>query len=267
VGYALAADPVLAAAIRTPSDGLVEGDVRIPVDDAAGTIAAYYARPEGAAASPVVLVIHEIFGVHEYIRDVCRRLAHEGYFAVAPDLFQRQGDVSKLSTVREIIDRVVRKVPDAQVLRDLDATLAWARSREADPELAFTLGFCWGGRIVWLVAAHRPDLTAGAAFYGRLEGERDDLHPRQPIDLAAGKMSPVVGLYGGEDPGIPLEQVWNMRKKLAEAEQISEILIFPTASHGFHADYRSSYRELPAREAWRRTLAWYERFTRDAAEG
>lgn len=260
-GYALAAGPAKASAIQTSSDGLVAGDVRIPVAD--GYLSAYRALPEGSQRPPVVLVIHEIFGVHEYIRDVCRRLAHEGYFAIAPDLFQRQGDVSKLDSVREVIDQVVNKVPDAQVLSDLDATLAWVRAQDAHPERAYTLGFCWGGRIVWLYASHRPELTGGAAFYGRLEGEKSDLKPRYPIDLASGKLAPVVGLQGGADRGIPLESVYSMRKKLVEAGQKSEILIFPTAPHGFHADYRASYRELSAREAWRRTLEWYERFWRE----
>ena len=261
VGYALAAGPAKASAIQTSSDGLVAGDVRIPVDD--GYVSAYRALPEGSQQPPVVLVIHEIFGVHEYIRDVCRRLAHEGYFAIAPDLFQRQGDVSKLESVREVIDQVVNKVPDEQVLSDLDATLAWVRAQHAHPERAYSLGFCWGGRIVWLYAGHRPELTGGAAFYGRLEGETSDLKPRHPIDLASGRLAPVVGFHGGADQGIPLASVDSMRKKLAEAGQKSAILIFPTAPHGFHADYRASYRELPAREAWRRTFEWYERFWRE----
>ncbi len=260
-GYALAAGPAKASAIQTSSDGLVVGDVRIPVDG--GYVSAYRALPKGSQQPPVVLVIHEIFGVHEYIRDVCRRLAHQGYFAIAPDLFQRQGDVSKLESVREVIDQVVNQVPDRQVLSDLDATLAWVRAQHAHPERAHTLGFCWGGRIVWLYAGHRPELTGGAAFYGRLEGEKSDLKPLYPIDLASGKLAPVLAVHGGADRGIPLESINSMRKKLAEARQKSAILIFPSAPHGFHADYRASYRELPAREAWRRALEWYERSWRE----
>jgi carboxymethylenebutenolidase len=256
-GYALAAGPVSAEAITTDTDGLVVGKVEIPQAD--GPLPAYRAQPATGASFPVVIVVHEIFGVHEYIRDVCRRLAKEGFLAVAPELYRRQGDVSQLESIQDILDRVVTRVPDAQVLGDLDATLAWTRRNGGDAERAAITGFCWGGRIVWLYAAHNPELKAGVAWYGRLVGAVGDATPRHPIDLAEAELAPVLGLYGGADHGIPLETVFRMRKKLAEAERESEIMIFPTAPHGFHADYRESYRPLAAREAWRRMLAWFRR--------
>ncbi len=260
-GYAVAAGPVAAEAIHTSSDGLEAGWVEIPAGDR--TIRGYRARPEGQAPLPVVLVVHEIFGVHEYIQDVTRRLAKQGYLAVAPDLYQRQGDPSGLETIDAVIREVVAKVPDAQVMKDLDATLAWARQNGGDAERAAVTGFCWGGRIVWLYAVHRPELTAGVAWYGRLTGDPRELTPRHPVDLVGERMAPVLGLYGGADQGIPLETVFEMRRKLAaltdEAPVRSEIMIFPSAPHGFHADYRPSYRSLAAGEAWRRMLEWFER--------
>jgi carboxymethylenebutenolidase len=255
-GYALAAGPVSARAIQTGSEGLVAGEVRL---DAAGTeITAYRAHPAAGDPAPVVIVVHEIFGVHEYIRDVCRRLAREGYFAVAPDLYQRQGDVSRLDSIDEVIEKVVKRVPDAQVMADLDATLAWAGGIEAaDASRAAITGFCWGGRVVWLYAATSPDIRAGAAWYGRLVGAERAETPKHPIDLVGSLRAPVLGLYGARDGGIPLENVDAMRARIAEAEQSSEIIVFPGAPHGFHADYRSSYRELAAAEGWRRMLEWF----------
>ncbi|MDJ0847679.1 MAG: dienelactone hydrolase family protein [Myxococcota bacterium] len=260
-GYALAAGPVSAEAIQTDAEGLEAGMVEVPAADR--TIRAYRARPTGPSPLSVVLVVHEIFGLHEYIRDVCRRLAKQGYLAVAPDLYQRQGDPSGLASIDAVIREVVAKVPDAQVMKDLDATLAWARQNGGHAKLAAVTGFCWGGRIVWLYAAHRPELTAGVAWYGRLTGDPRELTPRHPIDLVGERMAPVLGLYGGADRGIPLETVFEMRRKLAErtdeARFRSEIMIFPNAPHGFHADYRPSYRSLAAAEAWRRMLEWFER--------
>jgi len=255
-GYALAAGPVLAEAIHTDEEGLEAGTVSIPVQD--GSLSAYVAAPAGAKGAPVVLVVHEIFGVHEYIRDVCRRLAKAGYFAVAPDLYQRQGDVSKLADAGAILSQVVSRVPDDQVSSDLDATLAWAATDDrADAARAAITGFCWGGRIVWLYCVHRPELKAGAAWYGRLTGEKRAATPTQPLDLASAKQAPVLGLYGTEDAGIPLESVETMQRELAAAGQASEIVLFPGAPHGFHADYRASYRSLAAMEGWRRMLEWF----------
>jgi carboxymethylenebutenolidase len=256
-GYALAARPVSAQAILTDSEGLVAGPVEIPGKDA--PLPAYRARPDSEGDFPVVLVVHEIFGVHEYIRDVCRRLAKQGFLAVAPDLYWRQGDVSEIGSIQEIIERVVRKVPDSQVLSDLDAALDWAHRHQGAGGPAGVTGFCWGGRIVWLYAALRGNGVVGAAWYGRLDGGAREQTPRHPIDLAGEELGPVLGLYGGADPGIPLDTVFAMRKELAESNPRSEILIFPEAPHGFHADYRPSYRREDAREAWGRMLEWFRR--------
>jgi carboxymethylenebutenolidase len=256
-GYALAARPVRAEAIRTDAAGLVAGPVEIPTADR--SISAYRARPQGAGPFPVVLVVHEIFGVHEYIRDVCRRLAHAGFLALAPDLYARQGDPTRLASVDAIVAEIVGRVPDAQVMSDLDAAAAWAATDGGDPRRLLVTGFCWGGRIVWLYAAHRPDLAAGAAWYGRLTGPTRPETPEQPLDVADRRLAPVLGLYGAEDAGIPLESVFAMRKKLAQARSASEIVVFPGAPHGFHADYRESYRAMPAEEGWRRMLEWFRR--------
>lgn len=256
-GYALAVRPVRAEAIHTDASSLVAGPVAIPAPDR--ELPAYRARPEGPGPFPIVLVAHEIFGVHEYIRDVCRRLARAGYLAVAPDLYARQGDPTRLPSVDAILAEVVLRVPDAQVMSDLDAAVAWAAAHGGDPKRVLVTGFCWGGRIVWLYAAHRPDLVAGAAWYGRLGGPRRAETPQHPLDLADRRIAPVLGLYGAADAGIPLESVDAMRAKLAEAGSASEIVVFAGAPHGFHADYRDSYREQPAREGWRRMLEWFER--------
>lgn len=259
-GYTLAAGPVRAAAIRTSGEGLIEGTVEIPIADA--PMPAYRAMPEGAMPEgagpfPVCLVVHEIFGVHEYIRDVCRRLARQGYLALAPDLYRRVADVSGMTSARQIIDEVVPQVPDATVLSDLDAARAWAGQNGGDPGRTFVTGFCWGGRIVWLYAAHQPDLSAGVAWYGRLVGKDRSETPRHPLDLAEGAMAPVLGLYGGQDGGIPLDTVEAMRKRRAAAGGESRIRVFPEAPHGFHADYRGSYREADARAGWQDLLAWF----------
>ena len=253
-GYALAAGPVSADAIQTPADGLEAGRVEIPV--AGGVMPAYRARPAQGSGLPVVLVVHEIFGVHEYVKDVCRRLATEGYLAVAPDLYRRYGDVSALTSIDEVIDRVVRKVPDAEVLADLDAVPPWAASDGGDAAQLGIVGFCWGGRIVWLYAAHSATLKAGVAWYGRLTGAERPETPRHPIDVSGELRAPVLGLYGGADAGIPQESVDAMRARLGEGSG-SEIVVFPDAPHGFHADYRPSYRKPAAAEGWRRMLAWF----------
>ncbi len=254
-GYALAAGPVSAQAIRTPADGLREGLLEIPRAD--GPMPAYRARPAAGPAPPVVLVVHEIFGVHEYVKDVCRRLAAEGYLALAPDLYRRHGDVSKWTSVDDVINNVVRHVPDSEVLADLDGALAFAGEEGGDASRVAIVGFCWGGRIVWLYAAHSPVLKAGAAWYGRLAGDPRDETPRHPLEVAAELRAPVLGLYGGADSGIPQQDVDTMRARLAAAGGKSEIIVFPGAPHGFHADYRPSYRELAAAEGWRRMLAWF----------
>lgn len=256
-GYALAVQPVAAETIKTSDEGLAAGEVKIKVKD--GEMPAYRAMPAKGGPFPVVLVVQEIFGVHEHIKDICRRLAKLGYLAVAPELYARQGDVSKETDIQKIIADVVSKVPDAQVMSDLDATVAWAKdSGKADTSKLAVTGFCWGGRIVWLYSAHNPDLKAGVAWYGRLVGMADDLHPKHPLELAADLKAPVLGLYGAADTGIPVESVEKMKQALKEAKQPSEIVLYPDTPHGFYADYRPSYRKDKADDAWKRMLAWFE---------
>jgi len=254
-GYTFAAGPLRSEVISTPATGLVAGDVSIPV--AGREIPGYRAKPANALKPPIVLVVQEIFGVHEYIRDVCRRLAQAGYLAVAPDLYIRQGDVSRMSNFEEIRP-IVAKVPDAQVMGDLDATAAWAEKDGGDGAKLAITGFCWGGRIVWLYSAHSAKLRAGVAWYGRLVGDKSELQPSYPIDVAAKLLAPVLGLYGALDTGIPLDTVERMRKEIAAAGGKSRIDVFDGAPHGFHADYRPSYNEAAAREGWTRMLAWFK---------
>jgi len=256
-GFAAAVLPLPAqGVIATSAEGLEAGEVKVAV--AGGEIPAYRALPAGAGPFPVVLVVQEIFGVHEHIRDVCRRFAKAGYLALAPELFARQGDVSRMTDVQEIVQNVVPRVPDAQVLADLDAAVASAAaSGRGDTARLAVTGFCWGGRIVWLYAAHSPRLKAGAAWYGRLGGATDPLHPRHPVDVAGELKAPVLGLYGGADAGIPGDSVEQMRAALRAAGSASEIVVYAGAPHGFHADYRDNYREEPARDGWQRTLAWF----------
>ena len=257
-GFAAAVQPVMAqTAIITGSDGLDAGEAGIPVAD--GRLVAYRAAPKGKGA-PVVLVVSEIFGVHEHIRDVCRRLAHAGYFAVAPELFARQGDPRQLTSIPDILNTIVARTPDAQVLADLDASVAWAQQQGADGSRLAITGFCWGGRITWLYAAHQPKVRAAVAWYGRLVGEINANNPQQPVDVVAALQAPVLGLYGGADPGIPLETVERMRALLQAspnpAARASQIKVYEQAPHAFHADYRPSYRQAEAEDGWQRLLAW-----------
>ena len=256
-GFALAVQPVSAATITTSAEGLEAGEVEIPTAD--GAIPAYRAAPAGGGPFPVVLVVQEIFGVHEHIKDICRRFAKLGFLAVAPELYARQGDVSQMKDFSEIISKVVSKVPDKQVMADLDSAVDWAGKHGGDTKRLGVTGFCWGGRIVWLYAAHNPQLKAGVAWYGRLDAAKDDLHPANPIDLVAKLDIPVLGLYGGADQGIPNDLVAAMQKKLAEAEKPSEIVLYPDTPHGFHADYRPSYREEQAADGWKRLLEWFRK--------
>jgi carboxymethylenebutenolidase len=257
-GFALSVQPVSAETITTDTKGLEAGEVKIPVAD--GEIPAYRAMPATGGPFPVVLVVQEIFGVHEHIKDICRRLAKLGYLAVAPEMYARQGDVSKLTDIQEIIGKVVSKVPDKQVLEDLDAAVAWAKkSGKGDTDKLAVTGFCWGGRIVWLYAAHNPNLKAGVAWYGRLTSPTDDLHPKHPLDLAASLKAPVLGLYGGADMGIPNDTVEKMQAALKEAKQPSEIILYPDTPHGFHADYRPTYRAKEAADGWKRLVEWFKK--------
>ncbi len=257
-GFAAAVQPVSAQTITTDTTGLVAGEVKIPVAD--GEIPAYRAMPAKGKSFPTVLVVQEIFGVHEHIKDICRRFAKLGHLAVAPELYARQGDVSKMTNINEIISNVVSKVPDAQVMSDLDAAVAWAKKSGGGntSKLGIT-GFCWGGRIVWLYAAHNPNLDAGVAWYGRLVGQPNELQPKHPIDLAAQIKAPVLGLYGGKDPGIPNETVERMREALKKANSKSEIILYPDAPHGFHADYRPTYRKEQAEDGWNRLREWFKK--------
>lgn len=256
-GFALATHPVMAqTVITTPTAGLEAGETKIPANDV--DIPAYYAAPEKDERYPVVLVVQEIFGVHEHIKDVCRRFAKLGYFAVAPELYARQGDVSGLTDMSAIRE-VVAKVPDVQVMNDLDATVAWAGNHaKGNADKLGITGFCWGGRIVWLYAAHNAKLDAGVAWYGRLVSEATLNTPRHPIDIVEELKAPVLGLYGGADQGIPRDTVDRMRAGIKAAGKKSEIVLYPDAPHAFHADYRPSYRKEVAEDAWQRAIKWFE---------
>ena len=257
-GFALATLPVAAQTIATSDDGLEAGEVKVPT--AWGEIPAYRALPKQGKRHALVLVVQEIFGVHEHIKDVCRRLAKRGYFAIAPELFARQGDVSKLSDVAEI-RKIVALVPDAQVLSDLDACVAWAKGTErADTEKLGLTGFCWGGRIAWLYAAHSSTLRAAVAWYGRLTGDKNHLTPQHPLDIATKLHAPVLGLYGEEDQGIPVASVKEMEDALkagSSAARRSQIKLYPQAGHAFFADYRPTYRKHAAEDGYKRMLAWF----------
>ena len=263
-GFALAVQPVMGqTVITTDTEGLEAGEVKIPVAD--GEIPAYRAMPAKGKKFPVAIVVQEIFGVHEHIKDVCRRFAKLGHMAIAPALYARQGDVSGLAM--EDVMKVVAKVPDAQVMSDIDSTIAYARSTgKTDAKRVGITGFCWGGRIVWLYAAHNKDLDAGVAWYGRLvpdpTAKPNPLTPRQPIDVVDELKAPVLGLYGGKDQGIPQESVERMRaalkKSKSKAAQKSDIVVYPDAGHGFHADYRPSYDKSAATDGWRRLQEWFK---------
>jgi len=258
-GYAAAAAPVLAQqAIATPVDGLVAGEVSFAVNGA--QVYAYRAAPQGRTGLPVVLVVSEIFGVHEHIADVCRRLAQAGYLAIAPDLFARQGDPMAYGEVAKLMSELIAKVPDAQVMADLDGAVQSAGAHGGDLNKVAITGFCWGGRITWLYAAHGP-VKAGVAWYGRLVGQASALNPKHPVDIAAILKAPVLGLYGEKDGGIPLDTVDRMKAALKEgsaAAKASEFVIYPDAPHAFHADYRPSYRQDAAQDGWRRMLGWFK---------
>lgn len=258
VGFALAVHPIGAQTITTDTKGLTAGEVQILMADGK-MIPAYRARPSGGGRFPTVLVVQEIFGVHEHIKDLCRRLAKSGYMAVATELFARQGDVSKIENIQEIIDKVVSKVPDTQVMSDLDSTAAWAAKNGGSPERLAITGFCWGGRIVWMYSAHNPKLAAGAAWYGRLEGDKNAMTPKNPLDYVGAFKAPVIGFYGGKDTGISMESIERMRGALKVVDDESEINVYPQAQHGFNADYRPSYKKDDAEDAWKKMLAWFKR--------
>ncbi len=254
-GLTLATTRVEAQAIHTDAAGLAAGETRLPVAD--GELPAYYARPEGAGPFPIVLVIEEIFGVHEYIRDICRRLAKQGYLAVAPELYARIADLSKMSDVHRIIQDVILKAPDAQVLSDLDAAASWAAAHGGDASRLAVTGFCRGGRDVWLYAAHNPALRAAVAWYGPIAGATSAIQPRTAGDVAAELKCPLLGLYGGQDASIKVADVQAAAARARAAGQDVQITVYPDAPHGFHADYRPSYREADAKDGWQRMLAFF----------
>jgi carboxymethylenebutenolidase len=258
-GFAAAVLPVLAqTVVKTGSEGLLVGEVTIAVGDF--KMPAYRAAPAGKQKAPVLLLVSEIFGVHEYIADVARRFAKQGYFVVAPELFVRQGDAGAYGEIAKLLSEVVEKVPDAQAMGDLDAAAAWARGQGADSSKLAITGFCWGGRITWLYSAHNPGLRAAVAWYGRLEGASTALAPAHPLALAGQIHAPVLGLYGGQDAGIPLDSIDKMKAALATgnvAARRSELVVYPQAPHAFHADYRPSYRQEAAEDGWKRCLAWF----------
>ena len=261
-GFALSVLPVRAdTAIATSSEGLNAGEIQVPTAD--GNMPAYRAQPALGSDFPVILVVQEIFGVHEYIKDVCRRLAKLGYMAIAPELYARQGDPRQYTEIPDILAKVVSKVPDSQVMADLDACAAWAKANGGDVNRLGITGFCWGGRITWLYAAHNPAVKAGVAWYGRLTSAANEMTPKHPLDLAGELKGPVLGLYGGQDAGIPLESVAKMGKALSEsanpASKASLIHFYPDAPHAFHADYRPSYRQKEAEDGWKRMQDWFHR--------
>jgi carboxymethylenebutenolidase len=266
LGYAAAAMPLIAqTAIQTSGEGLIEGEVTIDVNGF--KLPAYRSAPKGKTDLPVVLVISEIFGVHEYIADVTRRFAKAGYLAIAPELFVRQGDPSMYGEIAKLQAEIISKVPDAQVMADLDAALKWAGKNGGNTNRAAITGFCWGGRITWLYAEHNPKIKAGVAWYGRMEGQTNANNPKHAIDLAASLKAPVLGLYGSADTGIPVTSVNNMKEALAQAAtkgnkaaKASEFVLYPDAPHAFHADYRTSYRAAPATDGWNRALAWFKQY-------
>jgi carboxymethylenebutenolidase len=250
--------------ITTDDKGLTAGMISFTAGGGL-SMPAYRARPGGAgSALPVVLVVQEIFGVHEHIRDVCRRLAHEGYYAIAPELYLRQGDASKysLAQIPQLVADIVSAVPQAQVMADLDACLAHVEgTQEADTARLAITGFCWGGTITWLYCAHSAGVKAGAAWYGRLNAPATGLQPKRPPDVAAELKAPVLGLYGGQDPGIPLSDVELMRDALKTAgsamAKAADIVVYSDAAHGFLADYRPSFNEAAAKDGWTKMLAWF----------
>jgi len=258
-GFAPAASPHASTTLHTPEDAIIAGETTIPSQG--DSMPAYHARPKDASGPlPVVLVIQEIFGVHEHIRDLCRRLALEGYLAVAPELYFRQGDPNDFADIQTLFDGLVMKVPDAQVLADLDHVANWAARNGGDAHRLLATGFCWGGRIAWLYAAHNPQLKAAVAWYGKLVGQKSLNSPKHPVDIATDLNAPVLGLYGAQDTGIPLETVDTMRQALRAANAHAEIVVYPDAGHAFNADYRPSYHEESAKDGWHRMLDWFAQY-------
>lgn len=257
----LAADPLSlpSTVVHSPEDVTLSGEKTIPTQGE--NMPAYYAKPKDATGPlPVMIVIQEIFGVNEHIRSLCHRLAQQGYLAIAPELYFRQGDPQGYSDIGALLDDVVAKVPDAQVLADLDHVASWASRHGGDVHRLMVTGFCWGGRITWLYAAHNPQLKAAVAWYGKLVTKKTLNSPHQPVDIATQLNAPVLGLYGGQDDSIPLDSIETMRQALRAANATAEIIVYPDAGHAFNADYRSSYHAESAQDGWQRMLNWFARY-------
>jgi carboxymethylenebutenolidase len=257
-GFALAVSPVGAQTITTDSEGITAGPVTIPVSD--GQIPAYRAQPVGKTGLPTILVVQEIFGVHEHIKDLCRRLAKAGYLAIAPALYARQGDPANVASIPVLMDTIVNKVPDDEVMSDLDSTVTWAAANNGNTNKLAITGFCWGGRQTWLYCAHSSQVKCGAAWYGPLNTKSPPLQPHSVIEIAAELKAPVLGQYGGLDQGITADHVASMIKALTAASapaNMSELIVYPDAQHGFNADYRPSYNKADAQIGWQRMLAWF----------
>ena len=257
-GFTLAAGRAEAQAIHTDADGLDAGEMKIAVSD--GALPAYFARPKEGGPFPTILVIEEIFGVHEYIKDICRRLAKSGYLAVAPELYARIADLSKMTDIGQIIGNVISKAPDATMESDLDAAVSWAAANHGDPSRLGVMGFCRGGRDTWLYATHNPQLKAAVAWYGPVLGQSSPIQPQTPFDLAAQLKCPLLGLYGGQDKSIDTSDVKGAAAKATQAGKTVEIIVYPDAPHGFHADYRPGYRKADAEDGWRRALDWFRHY-------
>ncbi len=258
-GFAPAVCPTATTTIITGDHAIHSGETSVATQGE--NMPAFFARPENKTEGlPVVLVVQEIFGVHEHIRDICRRLAAEGYLAVAPELYFREGDPSEYSDIPTLFKELVNKVPDAQVLADLDHVANWAAKHGGDMRTMAITGFCWGGRITWLYAAHNPQLKAAVAWYGKVVGEKTIKQPTQPVDVATELSAPVLGLYGGKDESIPQESIELMRKAVRAANANAEIVVYPEAGHAFNADYRESYHEASAKDGWQRMLAWFTQY-------
>lgn len=261
MSFSPAAGTVQSTAIHTSPQGLTHGLIDLPVKD--GTIPAYYAAPEGKTDLPIVCVVQEIFGIHEHIQDVCRRLAKEGYFAIAVNLYERQGDASTYTDIPKLIQDIVAKVPDEQVMADLDASVAWAAQHSGDGERVGITGFCWGGRITWMYTAYSPKVKAGVAWYGKLTQGHGPLIKRNAVDVTKELHGPVLGLYGAKDTSIPLEDVETMKARLAEGNEhakASRFVVYPDSGHAFLADYRPSYNEQDAKDGWQKMRDWFARY-------
>jgi carboxymethylenebutenolidase len=257
-GFTLATQRVEAQAIHTDTEGLDAGEAQVPVKD--GKLPVYYARPVNGTSFPIVLVNEEIFGVHEYIQDVCRRLAKLGYMAIAPEIYFRNPEFPKMTDSQQIMREVIFKTPDAEIWSDLDAAIGWAEQNRGDPNRIAEIGFCFGGRNTWLYAAHNPHLKAAVAFYGHIKNATSDIKPKTALDIADQLYCPLLGLYGGQDNSIPEDLIRQAQAKAKAAGKTVEIVIYPDAPHGFHADYRPSYREADAKDAWNRMLAWFRQY-------